>query len=247
MRDLVVRAVVPEAPGVVTLRFDEDLGALPGQFGMFWLAGVGQRPMSFSFSDGITVKAVGPVSQALSSLGVGDRLSVDGPLGRPFSIEGSSALLVGGGFGVAPLRFLAERCNEEGMDVRTLLGFRCKDDVFFEHELARFGDVYVATEDGSCGERGLVTCLFSAVSGTYDRVYTCGPERMMAAVRDALGGAIPLQVSLERYMKCGRGLCGSCEMDGLLVCKDGPVFDAAQLGPSFGTAKRDKTGRRVPL
>jgi len=48
-------------------------------------------------------------------------------------------------------------------------------------------------------------------------------------------------------MKCGRGLCGSCEMDGLLVCKDGPVFDAAQLGPSFGTAKRDKTGRRVPL
>jgi dihydroorotate dehydrogenase electron transfer subunit len=203
--------------------------------------------MSFSHSDGITVKAVGPVSTALSRLSEGDRLSIDGPLGRGFTIDGTSVVLIGGGFGVAPLRFLAECCHARGMTVTTLLGFRSGKDVFFEQELAKHGDVYVATEDGSCGEQGMITCLFEAAGTEFDRCYCCGPERMMAAVVDRFKGTMPIQVSLERYMKCGRGLCGSCEMDGLLVCKDGPVFDAEELGPSFGAAKRDKTGKRIPL
>ena len=247
MIDVTVRDVSTETDGVTTLRFDKDLGAIPGQFGMVWLSGVGQRPMSFSYSDGISVKAVGPVSTALSALSVGDRLSVDGPLGRGFDIGGTSAVLIGGGFGIAPLRFLAERCHAQGITVTTLLGFRSVGDVFFEQDLARYGDVYIATEDGSCGEQGLITCLFDAAGTAFDRCYCCGPERMMAAVVDRFRGAMPIQVSLERYMKCGRGLCGSCEMDGLLVCKDGPVFDAEALGPSFGTMKRDRTGKRIPL
>lgn len=247
MIDVFVRDVTIETDGVTTLRFDKDIGAIPGQFGMIWLAGVGQRPMSFSFSDGISVKSVGPVSSALSSLSKGDKLSVDGPLGRGFDIAGESVVLIGGGFGVAPLRFLAQQCSEQGIGVTTLLGFRSKQDVFFERELAHYGDVYIATEDGSCGEKGLITCLFDAAGTTFDRCYCCGPERMMAAVVDTFKGSMPIQVSMERYMKCGKGLCGSCEVDGLLVCKDGPVFDATQLGASFGHVKRDKTGKRVPL
>jgi len=247
MIDLEIIEVRQETHDVTTLFFDRGFGAAPGQFGMFWLAGVGQKPMSFSYDNGITVKNIGPFTNEMSKLKAGDMISAEGPLGRGFDIKGKRVVLMGGGFGVAPLRFLAHDCHERGMNVTSMLGFRTLDDVFFDSELREFGDVYVATEDGSCGERGLVTCLFSAAGMEFDQGYCCGPERMMVAIKEQVGKKFPLQLSLERYMKCGQGLCGSCEIDGLLVCKDGPVFDSKFLGSSFGRYKRDKSGKLLPL
>lgn len=247
MIPLEIKAVADQAPSVTTLFFDKEIGTIPGQFGMFWLPDVGQRPMSFSRSDAITVRVVGPFSRALASLEPGDVVSMEGPYGNGFTLSGGRVLLIGGGFGIAPLRFLAQRCHEMGARVTTMLGFRCQDDLFFEDEMSSYGDVWVATEDGSCGYAGLVSCLFDEIGYEFDQAYCCGPEPMMKAVLDHYRERVPLQLLLERYMKCGMGLCGSCEMDGLLVCKDGPVFTTDQLGPSFGTYKRDKTGRLVPL
>lgn len=247
MIDLEVVDVRKENKDVTTLFFDKSFNAAPGQFGMFWLAGKGQKPMSFSYDNGITVKNLGPFTQSLSGLEPGDKISVDGPLGRGFSVSGGSVILMGGGFGAAPLRFLAQRCAEKGTKVTTLLGYRTLDDVIFDDEFRKYGDVYVATEDGSCGEKGLVTCLFNAVGLDFDMGYCCGPERMLVAMKEYIGDSFHLQLSLERYMKCGIGLCGSCEIDGLLVCKDGPVFDSSQLGESFGKMKRDKSGKLIPI
>lgn len=248
MKDVEITEVKREIPSVSTITFDSPLeNALPGQFGMVWIAGEGQRPMSFSAKDQFTVKEIGPFSRKMASLSPGDKISIDGPLGNGFSIHGSSVVLVGGGCGLAPLRFLASKCNQEGIDVTTLMGFRTKDEVFFEKEFTSYGDVYIATEDGSCGEKGLITCLFDAAGTSFDFCYSCGPERMMKAIGDMLCNKMGVEVSLERYMKCGVGLCGSCEIDGLLVCKDGPVFDYNKLGPSFGSTKRDRSGARIPL
>jgi len=247
MIDLEVVEVKKENECVTTLFFDKSFNAEPGQFGMFWLAGKGQKPMSFSYDNGITVKNVGPFTESLSNLGVGDKISADGPLGRGFDVSGRSILLMGGGFGAAPLRFLAQRCSEKHIKITTLLGYRALNDIIFDNEFKKYGDVYIATEDGSCGEKGLVTCLFKAVGLDFDMGYCCGPERMLVAMKDHIGNSFPLQLSLERYMKCGIGLCGSCEIDGLLVCKDGPVFDSWQLGESFGSMKRDKSGKLIPI
>ncbi|MHC1598390.1 MAG: dihydroorotate dehydrogenase electron transfer subunit [Candidatus Methanofastidiosia archaeon] len=247
MMDAKIAKVIQEIPNVTTLFFDADLGAKPGQFGMFWLPGEGQRPMSFSYSNAITVKNIGPFSAKLSALRPGDMISIEGPYGNSFDISGSSAVLIGGGFGIAPLRFVAQECYKKNIAITSLLGFKSLEDVFFEKELSKYGDVHIATEDGSCGEKGMITCLFNTVKHEFDKGYCCGPERMMAAAMEHFGKHMPLQLSLERYMKCGMGLCGSCEVDGLLVCKDGPVFYQEQLGPSFGKFKRDKTGRKIPI
>ncbi|MBN1785731.1 MAG: dihydroorotate dehydrogenase electron transfer subunit [Candidatus Methanofastidiosa archaeon] len=247
MIDLEVIGTRKETKDTTTLFFDKSLDAVPGQFGMFWLAGKGQKPMSFSYHDAITVKDVGPFTHNLSNLCIGDRLSAEAPLGKGFDIKGNDIVLIGGGFGVAPLRFLAQRCHERGMSVTSLLGYRKLDEVLFDEELRKYGDVYVATEDGSCGEKGLVTCLLNAVGLEFDQGYCCGPERMLVAISRHIADSFPLQFSLERYMKCGLGLCGSCEIDGLLVCKDGPVFNSYELGSSFGSEKRDKSGRKTPI
>ena len=108
----------------------------------------------------------------------------------------------------------------------------------------------IFTDDGSAGRRGFPTDWLAeeAAAGRIDMVYTCGPEVMMHAVADACRAAgIGCQACLERYMKCGLGVCGQCDCDGRRVCVEGPVFDLKELAsmPSFGVARRDKTGRKL--
>jgi len=118
--------------------------------------------------------------------------------------------------------------------------------------LERFPDQVVFTEDGSAGERGLPTRWLAAAldGGRVRAVFTCGPEAMMAeVVRMCARADVVCQASLERYMKCGMGLCGQCECDGRLVCRDGPVFSGSELAqmPGFGRFARTKSGRRVAI
>lgn len=222
-----------------------------GQFVMVWLPGIDEKPYTLSYLDeeefGITVVKRGPFSSRLHALRPGDMAGFRGPYGRGFRMvaDPSRAILVGGGCGMATLALLAEEYKEAFI----LQGARTAAELFFTD---RFPIMTLCTEDGSCGHAGLPTeCLDRFLSeGRYDAVYACGPERMLRAVFDVCEAhGTRCQLSLERYMKCGLGVCGQCDCDGRLVCRDGPVFTSDEIRemPSFGRFARNATGRRVSI
>ncbi len=257
--------IVDETRAVKTFVLDASLPkAEPGQFVMLWLPGVDEKPISIAAPGPLTltVARVGPFSMALHDCRVGDYLGWRGPFGRPFQLcPDSLALLVGGGYGAAPLHFLATRAREGGMaleQVVVALGARRQDYLTFVGRFRALGiEPIIATDDGSVGYKGYVT---DAVLDYLDRhpalrpplpvVYGCGPEGMLVALyRLARQRGLKGQLSVERYMKCGFGLCGQCAMDGLLVCLDGPVLSLDQLDGvgDFGHYHRSATGRRMPV
>jgi dihydroorotate dehydrogenase electron transfer subunit len=219
-----------------TLVFDHVLPSQPGQFVMAWLPGVDEKPFSIAAADPLTllVVAIGPMSEAIHRLTVGDRLWVRGPLGQGFRLPeepgGKRILLVGGGYGVAPLHFLAHRAQQAGCLVDVCIGAGAAGDVLWVEAFEQTGaGVLITTEDGSSGTPGLVTVASGRLMETRppDAVYACGPVPMLEAVeRQCLGYGLPHQLSWEAHMRCGIGLCGSCELegrDGWLACQDGPV------------------------
>ncbi|MBC7218929.1 MAG: dihydroorotate dehydrogenase electron transfer subunit [Hadesarchaea archaeon] len=230
----------------------------PGQFFMVWLPGFEEVPMSLSDAgDGfvrISVSNEGPTTAELHRLRKGDRVFLRGPFGNGFSLDESPLLLVGGGYGSAPLIYAAKMVSSSGGRCTYLVGARCKEELLFVDEARGMGiKSIVATEDGSEGYRGLVTDLIKSElkKGRYQAVLTCGPEQMMyEVVRQGVKQGIKVQASLERYMKCGFGICGSCVLDplGLRVCSDGPVFDGSLLlKTDFGKRKREASGAQVKL
>ena len=248
-----VERVIDESPTVRTLEFRDRFmeSALPGQFAMVWVPGAGELPMSVMVARkegaAFTVRRHGPASTALYSAGSGGLIGVRGPYGNAFELRGKKALLVGGGTGLVPLMRLL-RAAGPGFDATLLIGARTAGEVFFDG-LAGCR-VSVCTEDGTRGERGLVTDSAARLvgGGGFDAVYTCGPELMMSKVVSAANEAgVFVQASIERMMKCGAGICGSCCMGSELVCRDGTVFDGAQLAanPDFGRSYRTKSGVRA--
>lgn len=171
----------------------------------------------------------------------GQRYSLLGPLGRPFRLERARRrlLLVGGGMGVAPLLFAGERFAAGGHEVSVLFGYRTQSAVVgWEETAAWAAGRYLATEDGSAGEKGLVSDVLRrllAERGKVDAILACGPPGMLAAVTGVAREArVHCLVSLERAMGCGFGVCLSCAVarpDGTyaLVCTDGPVFAAEEV------------------
>ena len=242
---------------------DEECGAArPGQFLMLWVPRVDEIPLSILDVESknrvsVAVKNVGEASGALHCKKPGEIIGVRGPFGNHFTVDGRRLLMVGGGTGVAPLLFLARRFVPREAAVTFVLGARTKDELLFSAELQglkkrRFSVVY-STEDGSCGLTGLCTQPVEELlgKGGFDAVYACGPEKMILKVF-ALADRykVPFQASLERLMRCGIGLCGSCAFGGYRVCRDGPVFSSRQLSQvagEFGVFKRDMTGKKVPL
>jgi len=225
-----IRAIQMENAHTKTFVLDAATEATPGQFVMLWLPRLDEKPFSVLEDDPltITVARVGPFTQAAHRLQVGDRLWWRGPLGHGFRIEGERLLLVAGGYGAAPLAFLARRAVTRGCRVTAALGARTGQELLLVDRFCDLGvRVLVATEDGSAGRRGVVTDLVETllVEGQEDVLYGCGPEGMLMALEE-LGHryGIPTQLSWEAYMRCGMGLCGSCERGGRLVCRDGPVF-----------------------
>lgn len=181
----------------------------------------------------LLVQVVGKGTRTLSQLNEGDTLNLVYPLGHGFSIEGERVLLVGGGAGIAPLLHLSKCFAAKGIRPVILLGGRTASLIPVQKEFEPYGDVYFATEDGSLGEKGMVT-QHSMFSGNYDHIFTCGPTPMMKAVaRHAIANNINCEVSLENMMACGIGACLCCVVDSdaghKCVCKEGPVFNAKQL------------------
>lgn len=253
-----VGKVIKESRKVKTIELNTRLLCTPGQFLMIWIPGIGERPMSIANNDPLTISVanVGKVSAELHKLKPNDLLSFRGPLGTGFRIQDTwkRILVVGGGYGVVPLYFLARMATGNKIKTLAVLGARTAEDVIYEEKMfAVTEETFVTTDDGSMGKKGTV---MEEVHGLLadkkriDAVFCCGPERMMLAVaRECLKHEIPCQVSLERYMKCGLGVCGSCDLGGKTVCRDGPVFDGLEvLGlEEFGQIKRDASGKKVKL
>ncbi|MCK4374405.1 MAG: dihydroorotate dehydrogenase electron transfer subunit [Candidatus Brocadiae bacterium] len=232
-----------------------DLDAFrPGRFFMVWLPRLDEKPYTVSYLDGerlgITVQERGPFSARLCGLAPGAAVGMRGPFGRGFwdlerHAESPDVALVGGGCGMAVLAPLADRMPR----ATVVQGARSAGVLLYTD---RFKDQVIFTDDGSAGRKGFPTEWLAEriEAGRLDMVYTCGPEVMMAAVASLCREVrVPCQASLERYMKCGIGVCGQCDCDGRRVCVEGPTFSGAELAemPSFGRFTRDKTGRRVEV
>lgn len=231
-----IRTITAENARTRTLALDGALDAAPGQFVMAWLPGIDEKPFSLAGADpvSLTVAAIGPFSREIGQLRVGERLWLRGPLGRGFQMpaEQRHALLIGGGYGVAPLKFLAQRLLAGGHTVSMIIGARSEEDLLLTEAVARLGvALWTTTEDGSAGIQGLVTDAImpaiAAAGGVPPVVYACGPTGMLRAVAAICNRQqMPFQLSWEAHMRCGIGLCGSCEVGaGWLTCLDGPVFD----------------------
>jgi len=251
-----VLEVIDETPTIKTFRLDTSswLRGKPGQFLMVWVRGVDEVPMTLAYDDAITVQKVGEATEALFGLKVGDSVGIRGPYGNGWELVGDNILLISGGVGSAPLAPLAEKASAVGVRVTTLAGYRTKEEVHFAQRFRKAGKTTIATDDGSYGHKGFVTDLLKDIDlNTFTQIYCCGPEKMMCRVLGILAerkAANYSQFSLQRYLKCGIGVCGSCCMDpaGLRVCRDGPVFTGDLLLDSeFGKYARDACGRRINI
>lgn len=241
-----------------TLFFDFTIDFCPGRFVMLWLPGVDEKPYSLSYHSpsrfGITIEAKGRFSRRAVALSTGDLVGIRGPFGNGFDIVSSPhTAVVAGGCGMAPLAPLVTKLHPNLFFIH---GARTKEFILFPDRFDKTR--HITTDDGSLGHKGLVTDLLAAEiqrrmdKGTpqFDMVYACGPEMMMHAVFTLCNTHdIPCQVSLERYMRCGFGVCGACVCSDQVVCKDGPVFDSNQLRkmPDFNRTALLKSGQAVPL
>jgi NAD(P)H-flavin reductase/NAD-dependent dihydropyrimidine dehydrogenase PreA subunit len=229
----------------------KPLGHVPGQFVEVSVMGVGESPLSISSApDGvnfeIVVRKVGDVTTKLSDMKMGDRIGIRGPFGKGFDVEalkGKNLLFIGGGIGLIPMRSLINYVlghREEFGEVTILCGCKEPREVLFPDEIAQWnqrGDVHVRSCVDKCpdgtvwdGDIGVITTLIPKVK--FDPKATTalvvGPPIMYKFVnRDLLKLGMPeenIVVSLERRMKCGLGKCGHCQINGVYVCKEGPVF-----------------------
>jgi dihydroorotate dehydrogenase electron transfer subunit len=256
IRTAIVRKVADENYRVKTIELACDLPkALPGQFLMVWVPGAGEKPMSIGNSNPLTISVanVGKVSGELHKLKSGSMVSFRGPFGKPFNIpeRAKTILVVGGGYGVVPMYFLAKVARENKIDTLAVVGAKTAKDIVWEKQLFTVcKEVFITTDDGTRGMKGNVMAEAQRLieGKKIDSAYACGPERMMEAVAKlCMQHKVPCEVSVERYMKCGVGVCGSCAIGGKLCCVDGPVFSAQEALSflEFGKAHRDASGRRI--
>jgi dihydroorotate dehydrogenase electron transfer subunit len=237
--------------------------AEPGQFVMVWIPGVDEIPMSLSAINleglsSITVNEVGEATRALNQKEKGDQIGIRGPFGNGFVPAGGNVMIVGGGTGLAPLMPLTEKLAKVADKITVMSGVKTRDNLLFLDRIDSIlseahSEIVFTTEDGSYGIECLVVdqAEKKLMKEKFDMVYTCGPEQMMYNIfLLAEQYNVPLQASLERIMRCAIGLCGSCQIGKLRVCKDGPVLNSEQLRSvkeEFGKFQLDLTGKRIKL
>jgi dihydroorotate dehydrogenase electron transfer subunit len=254
--------VKDESPTVKTFVLEDDLcgKANPGQFLMLWIPGIDEIPLSIlNGGDGevhFSVKMVGDATRHLHSMKIGDVLGVRGPFGNAFTETRGRVLLVGGGTGTAPLLFLAKRLAAKADRLSFVVGAKSKNELIFLSELDAIctdESAVATTEDGSYGLQCLATDPLERLvdKGKFNMIYTCGPEKMVRKIFDlAEKNKVAMEASLERLMRCGIGLCGSCMIGKFRVCRDGPVFTMAQLREvkdELGISRLGFDGRRIAL
>ncbi len=252
-----VKKIVNENEIVKSFVLDVTVGARPGQFVNIWIPRVDEKPFSVAFDDGkeltIAIAAVGPFSKKMHTLKVGDKVGIRGPFGRAFKIEDRKRYaFLGGGYGAAPLYFLAKLAEKSRIDF--IVGARSKNLLLYIDRIKKLKNVqlHIATDDGSIGHKGYNTDILWKIleEGKTDCVCTVGPEIMMyKAAMMAKEKKIDAQISMERYMKCGFGVCGNCVVDGSGVptCVNGPVMDLAEVlkCEDFGKYHRNNLGKKI--
>lgn len=243
-----------ETPTVKTFRICDSLSAEadPGQFLMVWVPGSGEIPLAVSGSFGaefeMTVKRRGETTKILHQMETGDELGLRGPFGNGFTLTSKNCLLVGGGYGIAPLRHLYRSLPNKS-EASVVAGAATGEELLFLDEL---NPNYVATDDGSRGRKGnVIAPMIDLLSEKEaNKIYATGPEKMILRVLQICQErGLDLEASLERVMKCGVGLCGSCLIDGFRVCQDGPVADLDKLSGlnEFGKWERTFSGEKKAI
>ncbi|MBU1445899.1 dihydroorotate dehydrogenase electron transfer subunit [Patescibacteria group bacterium] len=255
---LKIKRIVQENPTVRTFYFDYELGSKPGQFVMLWLPGVDEIPISIAYDNGkefaLTICKVGSMTEKIFELIEGDQLGIRGPYGTYFNFKaGDKIALVAGGYGAAPLYNLAHEAVAAGCEVDFIIGARSKDNLVYIERLEVLDNVHlhIATNDGSAGFKGYTTVILADLlkEKKIDHIMSCGPEMMMKAVGKIGDDAgVNTQLSVERYMKCGFGVCGQCTLDplGIRTCVSGPVMNNKILNmlEEFGSYHRDDVGKK---
>jgi dihydroorotate dehydrogenase electron transfer subunit len=262
LRTTEIVQVRTESPTVKTFVMTDRLcaKAKPGQFLMLWIPGVDEIPLSvLDAGNGlvsVSVKAVGDATRHLHALEAGATVGLRGPFGNSFTESRGRVLLVSGGTGTAPLLFLAKQLAAKTERLSFVEGAKSKDELLFIRELGGICNeksLITTTEDGTAGLQCLVTEPLAKLleRERFDMIYTCGPEVMVKKIFELTEQRkLPLEASLERLMRCGIGLCGSCVIGKYRVCRDGPVFTAAQLREvkdELGVSKLGFDGSRIPV
>jgi len=233
----------------------------PGQIHMVGVFGVGEVPISVSSDPAEpgelahTIRVCGRVTHVIEGLRVGDRITLRGPLGRPWPMEnahGGDLVFVGGGLGMAPLRsalYAAIHDRKAYRRVLVLVGARDPGQVLYQGELElllgsghdlEIHFVVDRADDGWPYREGLITALFPdvGIDPAASTVFMCGPEIMMwFGMRELSAMGIPderLWLTMERNMHCAVKLCGHCQLGPYFVCADGPIFRWDEIGPLLG-------------
>ncbi len=248
LKMLKIAKVIDEAANVRSFIFNHPIDFEPGQFIMVWIPRVNEKPFTISYHNkeqfGITIFKVGDFTSGLYEMKVGDCIGARGPYGSRFTLSGNS-VAVGGGVGMASIAPLDSKIE----NLTIIQGAKTKSALLYKE---RFPKMIICTDDGSEGLKGFPTDHLADLfqEKKFDNVYACGPEIMMKKVFDfCLANGVNYEASLERFMKCGIGVCGQCVCDGSRVCKDGPVFSGPALTKikDFGNRKMLKSGKLVPL
>ena len=220
--------------------------AVPGQFVSLYCEEHSRllpRPISICEIDKkrsairLVYRLAGEGTKEFSALQTDDEVKVLGPLGNGFPLEGEHPIVIGGGIGVPPMLELAKSLSAKATIV---LGYR-DEQLFLKEQFEDYGQVEIATDNGSVGVHGTVVDVLEQKQITGDVIYACGPKPMLAAVkRYAMEHEIKCYVSMEERMACGIGACLGCvcqtkeedahsHVHNTRVCKDGPVFLAEEV------------------
>ncbi|UCE14090.1 MAG: dihydroorotate dehydrogenase electron transfer subunit [Candidatus Heimdallarchaeota archaeon] len=254
-----------EKTSTLTFSLPFEYSIRPGQYFMLWVPGVDEVPISVSGYHGthisFTICDVGSASRSLNNKGHTELIGLRGPFGNGFEVEyGKNALIVAGGMGIAPLRFLIQCLTSNitsSQRIVLIQGAKTCNDLLFRSEFERLPiETNFCTEDGSYGFKGFASTKMDLLLGDLIQsdfnleIFACGPEIFLKKVLYvAQKNKIEKNTQIclaDRHIRCGFGICGSCFLDdiGLSLCRDGPVFRGSVLleVTDFGQYGRKSNG-----
>jgi dihydroorotate dehydrogenase electron transfer subunit len=231
---------------------------------MVWLPGVDMKPFSVAWQTkdefAITVLKRGEFTTALFDSKVGDNVGFLGPLGTFYNFaDKKKILLIGGGCGTPSVVFLAQAAREQnppvgetGIEVDFILAAKTKEEIIFENWLTNLGVKVWHRFQEQKYDHAWDMIEEKINNKNYDGIYACGPELLLKRLVDlTLEKNIFCQISMERHMKCGIGICGKCAVDplGICLCEAGPVVNnhLANQITEFGKYYRDSSGQKIYL
>jgi NAD(P)H-flavin reductase len=212
------------------IQTNKSLSSKAGQFVFAWIPNLGEKPFSIMDNNPLTLGILdrGDFTMKLNSLKPGDSFYIRGPYGQGVNVpKKSNVVLVGGGCGIAGLYLLAKEFFKES-NVLTLLGGKDKEHIAYLNEFKKYGEVRIATEDGSLGKKGIVSDLINNLKEE-NYFFNCGPKKMINAILPLelkISNPQKIYSSVDYMTRCGVGICGSCANEkGIRTCIEGPFMN----------------------